>query len=119
MPDRYALEKKCALPPIGELPLAELHGYSYEAIFVFHDKDGNPLEPVWRAIEIIVNASIHGPEKVFTSRTEGLEAQKIQDKEIEYFESVLENESPYLATMFHNREAVQFNSNKRFTQEMK
>jgi hypothetical protein len=114
---RWVLEKKCYLPAIGELPVSEMRGYSYEAIFTFESAQGQFLLPVWRAVEILVRASIDGPEQVFTSHTEDAEKQKEMEKDIQYFENVLEEESPYIPTMLHNKEAVKLDSTKVFTGE--
>lgn len=110
--NRHVLEKRVELPYTTELPDASMQGFSYEPIFVFQDKNGNPLPVIWRPIEIMVWCAIRGPENVFTSRTEVAEEEKITAKDIAYFEEVLEDQSSYLATMFHNHEAVQFDSNK-------
>jgi len=116
--DRWVLEKKCELPPTPELPVAAMHGYSYEPIFVFQDSHGNYLEPVWRAIELLVYSAIRGPEQVFnTSRTEDASKEEANAKDIQYFEDVLQEESPYLPTMLHNREAVKLDSTKVFEEK--
>jgi hypothetical protein len=104
--DRYVLEKKVYAPPTNELPIATLRGYSYEPIFIFKDKFGKYLEPIWRVIEIYVTGAIKGPESVFTSRTEEQEREKLEAEDIKYFEESLEDNQPYLPTMLHNKEAV-------------
>lgn len=104
--DRYILERRCPLPQTDELPEASMVGYSYEALYVFEDKNRNMLPVRWHPIEIFIRVALDGPQAFFTSRTEQIEKDGIEEDEVKYFEELLENESPYLATMLHNREAV-------------
>ncbi len=50
--DKYILERIIAIPEFVENDLVEQ--ITYEPVWVFEDKNGNPLPPIWPAIELIV-----------------------------------------------------------------
>lgn len=54
--NKYILERCIIVPEGVETDLIGL--YSYEPVWVFEDKHGNPLPPVWMAIQLIIS-SIH------------------------------------------------------------
>lgn len=50
---KYILEKLIPVPPQNLHELTE--PLSYECIWVFEDRHGNPLPPIWSAIELILD----------------------------------------------------------------
>lgn len=50
--DRYILEHLCT---IGDNPELSVEKISYEPLFVFQDKDGFPLPPMWNACKMVVD----------------------------------------------------------------
>jgi hypothetical protein len=109
-PERWILEKTEYHPVNPEL----LRSESYEPIWIFQDEEGNALDPVWRAVEMVVHAYLNPPpkrsEKDFI-RTE----QEKKAKEVEVYYDMISSNSPYLATMLHNKEATFIDSTKRMT----
>lgn len=92
---KYLLEKLIEVPPQNLHELTEL--LSYECIWVFEDRNGFPLPPVWNAIEIIVKTlhdnmgqkkKYHDPE---SSLEESLESKEKRVKQLE--EDLFGNES--------------------------
>ena len=77
--DRYVLEK--------------WRDGSYEPIWVFEDKNHEFLMPIWRATEIIALASDDVIVKNFGDYLS--EDDKAMEKEVEYFEDMLEDGNPY------------------------
>jgi hypothetical protein len=80
--------------------------FTYEPLFVFEDSVGNYLEPVYRAVYLLVQTALYGSkQKLRESDMEDRERKEFEnDKNFIY--EYLSNESPYTATMLHNREAV-------------
>jgi len=115
--DRHILERRIDMLPTAELPEASMVGYSYEPLYVFEDKRGNMLPVRWHPIEVFVRVALEGPKAFFTARTEQIERDKFEREDIEYFEALLEDNSPYLATMLHNKEAVFMDSQKRMKKD--
>ncbi len=81
--------------------------FTYEPLFVFQDNKGNYLEPVFRAVFLLVQQALYGPpkERITESSMKDREKKELDD-DIEFIQEYLENENPYQATMLHNREAV-------------
>lgn len=50
--NKYVLERMVAIPEFVENELVEQ--ISYEPVWVFEDKYGNPLPPVWSAVRLVV-----------------------------------------------------------------
>ena len=76
----------------------------YEPLFIFRDKNDNPLDPVWRVIEMVVHVSLH-PEKLSPSDFDDKE-RKEYEKELEYLEQYLDNQSPEIASALHDGVAI-------------
>jgi hypothetical protein len=51
--DKYVLERLIAVPEYVQTDLIEK--LTYEPVWVFEDKQGNPLPPKWEAIFLIIN----------------------------------------------------------------
>ena len=81
--------------------------FTYEPLFVFQDGKGNYLEPVFRAVYLIIQHALYGPprKRITESDMKSLEEKELAE-DIEFINTYLENESPYIATVLHNREAV-------------
>lgn len=89
---------------------------SYEPVWVFRDKNGQALDPIWVACSVIVN-SLFNKEKQ-TKNDILRENDAAKKKEIAYNLDVIQNNSPYLATMLHNKEAVFLDSEKEKKDEV-
>lgn len=60
------------------LELVEARNGSYEPLYMFHDKDENPLEVNWKVVQIIL-ATIHNPAKRLPSDL--ADDARLQEKE--------------------------------------
>lgn len=76
----------------------------YEPVFVF-DNNGIYLDPVWTAIEFIIHAIQQPVEKDTPAELERQEERRF-NKEVEDFKIMLENQSPTLAGMLKDGEAI-------------
>lgn len=76
----------------------------YECLWLFRDKQGNPQELYWRAIKFLVDSNVKNYKQTMSEFME--EVKKVEKTEMEYFMDYLDNESPYLATMLNNKEAI-------------
>lgn len=77
---------------------------NYEPIWVFQDSKGNYLEPILRAIRLIIY-TILNPQKKSPTFVKDLEDEAMK-KEYEFFLDYFKNESEYIPSMLHNREAI-------------
>ena len=98
--DRWILER---LFPNNTEATGIIGDTTYEPIYVFQDKNENYLEPNLRVCQFIVHSLLHPLTNKLRYRDE---AQARIEKEIKFFEEYLDNKSPYLATMLHNKEAI-------------
>jgi len=100
--DRWVLE---ILLPIynPEVFGSEVYG-SYEPLWVFQDKDGNFLQPIWLAIETIINWNRNLIKKS-PSDFEAEEQKELEKQEAEEFEK-LDNAVPALVSQLHSKEAI-------------
>lgn len=83
---KWVLEKLTEVPQMCQEEL--LTSLSYEPIWVFEDKKGNPLPPIWLAIEFLIS-SMQGPKKTFYSD----EIQDTEQRVKKLEESLFGNES--------------------------
>lgn len=102
--DRWILER-LIFASNPELPHSR--NGSYEPIFVFQDKDGVYLEPVWKAVELILYA-LTGPRQTLPAPNEAEELEK----EKQQFLEQIQNASPYIAGALHDKSAVFVDSTK-------
>lgn len=96
--DRWILEK-LILASNPELPNSR--NGSYEPVFVFQNKDGVYLEPIWAAIELLMYA-LTGPRQTLPTPNEDEELEK--EKQI--FLERIQDASPYIPGMLHDKCAV-------------
>lgn len=89
-----------------------LKSESYEPLWIFQDRDGNALVPIWRAVEMIAYAW-QNPNPIKSLWEKEQDEVKKKKKEEDYYFDIIQNNSPYLATMMHNREAVFLDSTKQ------
>jgi hypothetical protein len=86
---------------------------SYEPIWVFRDGEGNALDPIMPACRIIIDSNYYNKEK--ETKGDIVRADEAQKKsDFDYNLDVIQNNSPYLATMMHNKEAKFQDSTKEF-----
>ena len=77
---------------------------TYEPLHVFKDKDGNPLPPLWRFVEIFMNCLLMGPERMADSMI--MHSPENYRKDFEEILEIIKDNSPPLATMLGHGEAV-------------
>lgn len=106
--DRWVLER---LFPNNPDVTGIQSDHTYEPIWVFEDKDGNPQKVNERAVNFLCWHALN-PRKITKSDLKERERKEFED-EVQYMYEYLDNESPYLATMMHNREAA-FVPSRRF-----
>jgi len=104
-PDCWILEN-FIYAPIQEIP--ESQTGHYEIVYPFvSQKDRKPLEPLFRVCEIVIwtMRHPHNPGELMNILTD--QDKKLFDKEVAYFEDVLEDKSgSYIVSALHAREAV-------------
>lgn len=89
---------------------------SYEPVWVFRGPKGEALDPILPACKVIID-SLFRVEKT-TVKDVLREDQAAKKSEFQYNLDVIQNNSPYLATMLHNKEAVFHDSTKEMTNEV-
>jgi hypothetical protein len=105
-PNRWILESL----QFNELNPELFTKISYEPLWVFGEAGSDP-QPLWRAVQLIVNIS-KAVEKVKRTQKDldEEEFQKVQ-KERQLFKEILQNESPYIAGALKDGAAVVVPSN--------
>ena len=106
---RYVFEKHY---PTDAEELVDKEG-NYEPIYVFEDDQGNPLPLDLDIIQFIAKALLERVEKKTPGQLEE-EKKKEMDRQVALEYEMLDNKSPYIATMINNGEAVFIDSKKRF-----
>ena len=101
--DRWVLE---VLLPVynPEIYQSDLYG-SYEPLWVFQDKNGNFLQPIWKAVELIIVWNHNKPEKKNDVQIESEHQAQLEREEAEEFEKI-DNQVPYIADKLHEGEAI-------------
>ena len=96
--NKYLMERLIEIPEFYQDEL--LKKLSYEPIWVFEDKDGNALPPIWGVIEIVLNA-IMNREKGVPLKAPGNSLEE-KDEEIKKMEEILfGNETPVGDALAH------------------
>lgn len=82
---KYILERLVGIPiqQTGELPATKM---SYEPMWTFEDRNGNPLPPKWEAIKLIIDT-------VYAAQYGTKNLKKYSDPEGETSEEVMHNKS--------------------------
>ena len=97
--ERWILEK---LEYISNPEILTSNNGTYEPIWVFQDKNGNYLDPIWRAVEFILDA-LSKPAIKETETAEDIRRRSENYKK--YIVDYCEDKNPYLAGKIHDREA--------------
>ena len=108
-PDRWVLERIFPNPRQDEL----LGEFSYEPLFVFQDKNGNYLPPVWNAINLILY-TLHTQNAKKAKSNEEMELSKEKEAARREEEEILDSliQSDYeLASKVHDGEGIFVPSN--------
>lgn len=95
----------------GPIPSDIFNYNGYDCLYIFKKKDGSPQDELaWFPIEFLVTGIVTAmgkpPAKQKTFKDYAQEYIDATDKEKQLFFEILDNESPYLATMLDNKEAV-------------
>ena len=100
--ERWVLEK-LVYHPCPEIP--ESFNGHYEPVYVFQDRNGNYLSPYFWACEAAID-SVNTPKEKESENAMRTREEKENEKKVEKNLQIIQNESPYLATMLHNKEAI-------------
>jgi hypothetical protein len=78
--------------PSNELPNPD----GFECIYLFEDKNGNPLPAIWKAVELICFVKLN-PQMDSVQIAEAIEAaqMKIEQDDINYFEDLFRDNMSY------------------------
>lgn len=107
--EKYILERLTIVSEMGETDIVEK--LSYEPLFVFEDRNGFPLKPIWSAIYFIMDNILHNMESKGyvkykdpdSSQEEAIENKKIRIDNL--VEDLFGNESS-VGTALAHKEAV-------------
>lgn len=106
--EKYILER---LTIINEYATDLVEKVSYEPLYVFEDRDGNPLKPVWSAVYFIMANVLHSMEStgyVKYKDPDGSQEEQIENRKARIdglVEDLFGNESRVGTALAHN-EAV-------------
>lgn len=103
--ERYILERLVYMPS-REIVGSE-NGH-YECVYVFQDKDGNYLKPIWKALEYICHKLLHGRVVPKSESILANEEKDAMDKETAEFLDYLNQEQSPLAAALADKEAVSY-----------
>ena len=98
--ERWILEKWFPIEPTNELP----HPDGYEIIYLFEDKNGNPLPVIWRVLEIICHVALNPMDSIHIKQALDETQQKKDAAEIAYFEDMFDSSA--LQSRLHFGEAI-------------
>lgn len=99
--NKHILEKLVEVPEILHKEL--LHKLSYEPLWVFEDKNGNALPPIWLAIEVVIETVLENSAKAvgakYTKEGWTREESEVRLKEMESI--LFGNETPVGDALAH------------------
>ena len=101
--NRWILEVWKKFPPSSEMPEPD----NYEPLYVFEDKNGQPLPVIWKVLEIVCWNFMHpnmSPGEV-KAHMEAME-ENVKKDEVAYFEQMFSNSMSAMMSRFHFGEAV-------------
>lgn len=105
--ERWILEKFVP-PPMSINPeLPESNRGTYEPLYVFEDGRGNALKPIQLVCDFIVYNNLNptmNKDQIKTALQEMIE--KAEQKDIAYFNDMIENESNYFLHKLHHGESI-------------
>jgi hypothetical protein len=106
--DRWILEE-LSLSSNSELPESTFKG-TYEPIYVFESSQGEYLKPLLYACKFFIYHRLNPTMNADQVREffENKEAKEFAS-DVRYFETVLENESPHIASRLHDRDGIIIN----------
>jgi hypothetical protein len=100
--DAWVLEKYIF---IGHQPeLVNVSGYSYEPIWVFRDSNDKPIQPNYRAVEMLVDLLLYGERVKFTAQYWKDQEDKQIEKEYQENLEILGDKMRSYSTEVVNRE---------------
>jgi hypothetical protein len=107
--DRWVLER---LFPNNPEVTGIQSDHTYEALYVFENKDGSPQDVNLRAVNYICWHAMNPGRRMIASDFKERERKELE-AEINHTYELLDDKSPYLSTMVRNGEAV-FMPSRRF-----
>ena len=110
-PPAYILERAMDVPPFADSDLVEK--WSYEPVWVFKDRNGNNLPPVWPAIKMIIDSVYSKSARTlgakYKDQRSGLTPQELveyENNELDKLAEQLFGESSDIADSLHYQNAV-------------
>lgn len=108
--NKYILERAMPIAPMDSFDLGGII-YSYEPVWVFEDRNGNPLPPKWEAIEVIIDqvqrASAKAVGAKYKDPEEGNDPVEVRMERIKKVEeSLFGNESEVCDALAHRQGIV-------------
>jgi len=93
--ERYILERYIIDSAKDNLELITHNGCSYEPVWVFEDKNLEFVRPFWRAVEVLALAAEGGIGDKKTLKDYMSDDEKALEKEVAYFEDMLDDGTNY------------------------
>ena len=100
--DRWILERLCEAPQ----ELLPENKYTYEPLWIFKHEDGTYQEPNEKAIIFLVSTLLYGEAKKLTQSDIDANQKTAEDKEVDEFVQMMEEEYPVLSARRENGEAI-------------
>lgn len=73
--------------------ILEDNNYLYECFYAFQDPKGQPLPVNWKIVEYIMHFKLYGKRDKSTGKTEELEKELLDEKQIRYIEEEMQQET--------------------------
>jgi len=105
--EKYLLERLTVVPEMNKVELLEL--ISYEPLWVFETKKGDPLRPTWLAANYVIEQTLHNIEHAgqYTKYKQSDNTPEEKEKRILALEETLYgNESDISDALAHNQAIV-------------
>ena len=100
--DRWVLERLCEAPE----ELLPEHKHTYEPLWVFKHEDGTYQEPNEKAITFLVHTLLYSEAKKLTQSDIDAKQKTEEDKEVDEFVKIMEEEYPVLSAKKDMGEAI-------------
>ncbi len=116
---KYVLERLIVVPETNTTELTTK--LSYEPIYVFEDGEGNPLLPIWNAIEFVIKQVYKNMEQHNTvpkyqdPESDTVNAKEIREQDILNLERDLYGNETKIGDSLEKKEGVGFTTSKTFS----
>ena len=100
--NRWVLERLCEAPQ----ELLPENKYTYEPLWIFKHEDGTYQEPNEKAIIFLVHTLLYDEAKKLSQSDIDAEQKTVEDKEVDEFIQMMEEEYPVLSARVDNGDAI-------------